>query len=618
MTAVVACPGCVAAPASSATAAPEADLVLHLPDIHCAGCIASVESTLAAMPGVRNARVNLTLRRAMVATDGTVGADALIARLAEAGHRAQGFESGVRTGQSPEMRDLVMRIGVAGFAAMNVMLLSVAVWSGATDVTAQMFHLVSAAIALPAVAWAGQPFFASAVRALGARRLNMDVPIAVAILLASLVSLSVALGASDRPGWFDAALTLTFFLLVGRYLDLSGRQAARSAAAELAALEVPQAIRLEAGRERIVAARDLAVGDLVLVRPGNRIPADGTLTEGESDLDRSMLTGESLPEPVAPGTEVAAGEMNLTGPLTLRVARAGAETGLSRLAAIVATAEMQRSRYSGFADRVARAYAPTVHILGALAFVAWWATNGDALRALDVAISVLIITCPCALGLAVPAVSTVSTARLFRAGLLVKSATALERLAEVDTVIFDKTGTLTTGELRLRPGGEGGDHETLALAAGLARGSSHPLSRAIAAAAEAAGISPLKVEALREIAGRGVEGIHDGRRVRLGRPGWAGEASGSVVLDDGTGRGPVAGPARGSASGSTRCRARMRGTASRGWKAWATGSGFCRAMPRRVSRRSPRASASRTPRVGCRRKRSTRRWRGCRPRDGSA
>ncbi len=512
---------------------PAVDMVLHLPDIHCAGCIATVETALSAVPGVRDARVNLTLRRAMVVSDGSVTPATLVACLAAAGHRATPFEPGVRTGQSAEMRDLIALIGVAGFATLNVMLLSVAVWSGASQVTAQMFHLISAAIALPAVAWAGRPFFISAFGALRARRMNMDVPITVAILLASGVSLSVALGASDRPGWFDAALTLTFFLLIGRYLDLAGRQAARSAAAELAALEVPQAIRLDAGIERVVAARDLRAGDLVLVRPGDRIPVDGTVTEGTSDVDRSALTGESLPDAVGPGTEVAAGEMNLTGLLTLRVQRAGRETSLGRLAALVATAEMQRSRYSGFADRVARAYAPTVHVLGALAFAIWWAATGDPMRALDVAISVLVITCPCALGLAVPAVSTVSTARLFRAGLLVKSATALERLAEVDTVVFDKTGTLTTGALVLR---DGTDRQALALAAGLARGSSHPLSRAIAAAAEASGVVPRKVEALREIAGLGVEGVWKGRPVRLGRPGWAGEGAGSVLLDDGTGR----------------------------------------------------------------------------------
>ncbi|APX90804.1 hypothetical protein BV394_14685 [Brevirhabdus pacifica] len=536
MSTLATCPGCAIPPRPVPAETIRADLVLHLPDIHCAACIASVETMLAEVPGVRSARVNLTLRRAMVETDGSVEAPDLIARLAAGGHRASVFEPGVRTGQSPEMRDLASRIGVAGFAAMNVMLLSVAVWAGAGDVTARMFHLISGAIALPAVAWAGQPFFRSAYRALRAGRMNMDVPISLAIILASAVSLAVALGSSDRPGWFEAALSLTFFLLIGRYLDMAGRHASRSAAAELAALEVPQAIRLANGAEEIVPARSLAPGDHVLIRPGDRIPADGRVIDGDSDLDRSILTGESLPVAISPGADVAAGELNLTGTLTLRVTRAGAETGLARLAAMVATAEMQRSRYTGFADRASRLYAPAVHALGAMAFVMWWSLTGDPIRGIDVAISVLVITCPCALGLAVPAVSTVSTARLFRAGLLVRSPTALERLAEVDTVVFDKTGTLTTGELRL---GADTDPKALALAAGLARGSSHPLSRAIAKAARARGISPAPVGALQEKAGRGVEGIFHGERIRLGRPGWAGAmgaGGGSVQLLDGAGK----------------------------------------------------------------------------------
>ncbi|SFE22184.1 heavy metal translocating P-type ATPase [Roseivivax sediminis] len=504
---------------------------LHLPDIHCAACIAEVEEALRAAPGVTGARVNLTLKRASV-EGGGLTATPLIEALAAAGHRAQELDPSLLAGQGGEMRDLLMRTGVAGFAMMNVMLLSVAVWSGAADATAQLFHLISAAIAIPAVAFAGRPFFASALRALGHGRLNMDVPISLAIVLAAGVSLMNALTGSEQHAWFDAALALTFFLLIGRCLDQAGRRAARSAAAELAALDVPQAILLTDAGPRVVRAETLAPGDRIEVRPGDRFPADGIVAEGRSDIDRSALNGESAPAPVAPGGAVSAGEINLSGPLVVTVERAGRDTALSRLTDLVATAEAQRSRYSGVADRAARAYAPLVHILSAGAFVAWFWATADGWRALDVAIATLVITCPCALGLAVPAVSTVATGRLFRRGLLVKSQTALERLAEVDMVVFDKTGTLTTGAARLTGSPE---PRALALAAGLATASRHPYSQAIRAAAEARGIAPAAVSEVVEVPGRGVEAQHEGRRVRLGHPGWIGAAGDGVMLDDGEG-----------------------------------------------------------------------------------
>ncbi|MCV6595261.1 MAG: ATPase, partial [Silicimonas sp.] len=209
--------------------------------------------------------------------------------------------------------DLLMRLAVAGFASMNVMLLSVSVWSGATDATRDMFHWISAAIALPAIAFSAQPFFANAWSALRVRRLNMDVPIVLAILLALVTSLwETAL--SGEHAYFDAALTLTFFLLAGRYLDYRTRAAARSAAEELTALEVPRALRLIDGTEEEVAVSALAVGDLLLVRPGGRMPVDGQIVSGQSELDRSLLTGETLPVFAEAGQIVSAGEVNLTGP----------------------------------------------------------------------------------------------------------------------------------------------------------------------------------------------------------------------------------------------------------------------------------------------------------------
>jgi len=417
-------------------------------------------------------------------------------------------------------RALLMRLAVAGFAAMNVMLLSVAVWSGATDATRDMFHWISAAITIPALAFSAQPFFRNAWAALRVKRLNMDVPITLAILLAVVTSLwETAL--AGKHAYFDAALMITFFLLAGRWLDARVRSAARSAAEELTALEVPRALRLADGVPEEIAVADLRRGDLVLVRPGARAPVDGEIVEGTSEVDRSALTGETIPQLRAAGDRMGAGEVNLTGPLTLRATAVGADTSLHQLAALVAVAESGRSRYTSLADRAAKLYAPGVHILSALAFLGWLLWSGDMRVSLNIAAAVLIITCPCALGLAVPAVTTAASGRLFGKGLLVKNATALERLAEVDTVVFDKTGTLTMGTPKTVNWTDlNKDEKSVAFA--LASGSGHPLAQAIVRAAKRDGTVPADLHNVTEHPGYGTEAKWDGGLVRLGRPAWIG------------------------------------------------------------------------------------------------
>jgi Cu2+-exporting ATPase len=422
-----------------------------------------------------------------------------------------------------------MRLGVAFFSMMNVMLLSVAVWSGAEDATRDLFHWISGAIALPTVIFSGQPFFRSAWASLRQGKLGMDVPISLALILASSISVFETWN-SGHHAYFDAAVMLAFFLLLGRYLDHRTRAIARSAAEELAALEVPRAIVLVDGEEVETVISAVAAGDLVLVRPGARMPVDGVVVAGASEVDRSLLTGESLPVPAGEGTIVSAGEVNLTGPLTVRVTAAGAESSLHRMADLVAVAEGAKTRYTSLADRASRLYSPLVHILSFSAFGYWmWATGGDLRYAINISAAVLIITCPCALGLAVPAVVTSASGRLFRRGLLIKHGTALERLAEVDTVVFDKTGTLTLGvpePVAL----EGHPQEVLSVAAALAAGSSHPLARALAEGAQALGVGPVEVTEVREVPGYGIEGQWQGARVRLGRADWCGaEAIGATA-----------------------------------------------------------------------------------------
>ena len=494
-----------------------------MPDIHCAGCIRGVESTLLAVPGVAGARVNLTRKRVSIDA-GPVQPEALIAALADAGYEAQALDASMIAAADTDVvgRQLLLRIAVAGFAMMNVMLFSVAVWSGASAATQVMFHWIAAGIAVPALLYSAQVFVASAWTALRGGRLNMDVPISLAIILATGLSLFETAQGGERV-YFDAALSLTFFLLAGRYLDHRTRVAARSASQELSALESPRAVRVRDGQRENVNVSELQIGDEIQVSAGMRVPVDGVVVQGKSDVDRSLMTGESLAINVAEGDTLAAGEENISAPLRLRATAVGEDTTLRRMAAMIETAENARSRYTALADRAAKVYAPLVHLLALVTFVGWIVYDGNVTHALNVAISVLIITCPCALGLAVPAVMTAATGRLFRKGLLVKDATALERLSEVDSVIFDKTGTLTTGRAVI----DGSDlsGEELAVLSSLAQASEHPVSKAIASSLpETTGHVPLAD--LREFPGLGVEATWQGKRVRLGHGAWVGaEAS---------------------------------------------------------------------------------------------
>ncbi|MDW4498567.1 heavy metal translocating P-type ATPase [Sulfitobacter sp. D35] len=527
MTMVSACPACEAAPLAQdrVQASEIPTLYLSVPGMHCAACIAKIERRLSALPGVAAARVNLSLKRVSLVAPG-LEPETAVEALQDIGFAAFPLDTATlapaadRTG-----RDLLMRLAVAGFAMMNVMLLSVAVWSGAQDATRDLFHLISAMIALPVVIYSGQPFFRSAWAALKARGLNMDVPISLAILLAAGMSLYETLN-SGRHAYFDAALSLTFFLLIGRYLDHRSRSEARSAAQELSALEVRRAQRLREGRTEQVPLSELVVGDRLLIPTGARVPVDGVLQGGGALTDRSFLTGESEAVALEAGAVVQAGEVNLGPAIEVTATAVGPDTTLRRVAALVETAETARNRYTALADRAAQVYAPVVHLLALVAFLGWVAFDGDVRHALNVAIAVLIITCPCALGLAVPAVATAAIGRLYRLGVLVKSGTALERLAEIDTVVFDKTGTLTLPGVDVDAEGFGATERSVLRA--LSQSSDHPVSRALAETL--AEVAPAELSGITEVRGCGIEGRLGARIVRLGKGSWLGEDTSALCL----------------------------------------------------------------------------------------
>ncbi len=524
---MAACPACVAMPTIVTETTTRSDtlrrLEFSLPTIHCAACISGVETGLTKLPEIKGARVNLTRKRVSVTVEDIPGIEErLIGLLTSWGYPAQELDSAVLDAETTDKagRDLLARLAVAGFAAMNVMLLSVSVWSGAEAATRDFLHWVSAAIALPAVAFAAVPFFRNAWTALSVGHLNMDVPISLALILASAVSLLETIEGGEHA-YFDAALSLTFFLLLGRYLDHRTRAVARSAAAELAALEVHKAERVTVNGGRETVPMDaLREGDLISVSVGARVPVDGRIMEGRSELDPSMLTGETMPEAVEPGGYAIAGMLNLTGPLIISAENIGEETLLMQITRLVEAAETLKNRYTSLAEKAAKIYAPLVHILSAAAFLFWGLYSGDWRLATNIAAAVLIITCPCALGLAVPAVLTAASGRLFRNGVLLKEGIALERLAEVDTVVFDKTGTLTTGKPRLT-NGENIEPRLLAIAAALAIDSAHPLSCAIVAFTDICA----DVTDIVEEPGMGTAGKFDGLEVRLGRAEWCGVAA---------------------------------------------------------------------------------------------
>jgi len=503
------------------------EIALLVGGITCAACAWLIEQVLAHEPDVTWARQALATRRLVIRWRGPAArADAFGARLAALGFTAAPFDpSCLASADDEETRRLMRAMGVAAFASMNVMLVSVAVWTGHASgdmgpATRDLMHWLAALIGLPAILWCGLPFYRSALAALRAGRTNMDVPISLGVLLTAAMSLSETIRGGPYA-YFDSAVTLVFLLLVGRFLDRRMRARARRAAAQLLALgRAPVSVLGEDGRARPRAPDAVRAGERVLVAAGERIGVDGVVVAGRSDVDTSLVTGESVPRAAAPGDAVQAGTLNLGGPLTVRVTASGSGTALAAIVRMMEAAEAGRGRIRALADRVAGWYTPVVHILAAGTFLLWWGWFGLAWQpALVNAVAVLIITCPCALGIAVPAVHVAAAGRLMRGGVLVASGSALDRLAEADVAVLDKTGTLTRGRPVLLAGGwSDGD---LALAGSLAAASRHPLARALAAAAGVAA-----AEGVVEHPGEGLSRATPSGTVRLGNAAFAGAVPG--------------------------------------------------------------------------------------------
>ena len=489
---------------------------LSVPGVHCAHCIRTVESGLLHLPGVEAARVNLSTRRASVKWRGEQAPN-IIETLAALGFPAHVFEVAEEQ-KDAELARLIRALAVAGFAAMNIMLLSVSIWSGAEPETRQAFHWISAALALPCLVYSGRIFFVSAWSALRSGRTNMDVPISIGVSLAFALSLYDTINHGTHA-YFDAATSLIFFLLIGRTLDHVMREKARAAVQGLIRLTPRGAMVLrDDGSRDYLPIDDIEPGMRIALAAGDRIPVDGVVIDGRSELDCAIATGESVPRPMAPGEAIQAGTLNLTGPLTMISTARARDSFLAEMVRLMEAAEGGRAGYRRLADRMAALYSPVVHATAFLTFLGWMAVTGDWHRAISIAIAVLIITCPCALGLAVPIVQVMAARRLFENGILVKDGSGIERLAEIDTAVFDKTGTLTTPDVQLCETASL-DRSTLAIAAALGAHSKHPQSRALSLFAD--NVNTPAPSDIREHAGLGIEGWHDGKLYRLGRGAWA-------------------------------------------------------------------------------------------------
>lgn len=508
--------------------APLEDSRFAVPGMRCAGCISKLETGMGSLPGVVAARVNFSAKQLAVTHEASINDRVLIAEIGKLGFQAQPLSANPLGRDDRERKRLIRALGVAGFGMMNVMLLSVSVWSGAAGTTRELFAWLSALIGVPVIAYAGRPFFDSALMALRNGRTNMDVPISIGVILATGMSLYETI-AGGGEAYFESAAMLLFFLLAGRTLDAVMRDRARAGIESLLRQQAPGAMVLDAtGATRWVKADDLAPGDRMLVAAGENLAADGIIERGASQCDISLVTGESAPRNCGVGDRVIAGAVNLSAPIAVRVTASGRDTVIADIARLMDEAGQSRSRYVRIADRASRLYAPAVHTLAVVAFLGWMIAGAGWHHSLTIAAAVLIITCPCALGLAVPVSQVVAAGALMRRGVLVKDGSALERFAQIDRALFDKTGTITLG--RLKPLDlDRLTQEQGAVALALAQASRHPIAAAIRDELAARGITPASIGDLAEQSGEGMRGTYRGQQVSLGRPQSAENVDGSVT-----------------------------------------------------------------------------------------
>ncbi|MCA9668485.1 MAG: heavy metal translocating P-type ATPase, partial [Myxococcales bacterium] len=494
-------------------------LRLHVGGMSCAACSGRVERVLRRTPGVLAAQVNLTSAMATVAVaaDGEVDADAIAAVIARTGFQAEAApstaeEHAALDAQAQRMarRELWMLVGAAALTAA-LMAPMFARLFGATLVLPAWLQLLLAA---PVQLLAGARFYVGAYRALRARSTNMDV--LVALGTSAAFGMSLALLGSEAPLYFEGAAAIITFVRFGKWLEERAKRSASSALRALVSLR-PDTARVKRDRGEIeVPVEAVGRGEIVVVRPGERVAVDGTVVAGHSHVDESLITGESLPVPRAVGDAVIGGSINVEGLLEVQATDVGETSALARIVELVQQAQASKAPVQRLVDQVTAVFVPVILALSALTFVGWLVSGAVLTKAAITAVSVLVIACPCALGLATPTALVVGTGAAARAGILIRDAQALELARAVDVVVFDKTGTLTEGKPQVRgvvvaEGALEGEDELVALVASAQRGSEHPLARAIEREAAARELETQSPEAFEALAGRGIAATVGGR-----------------------------------------------------------------------------------------------------------
>ncbi|MGE5525218.1 MAG: heavy metal translocating P-type ATPase [Rhodospirillaceae bacterium] len=500
----------------------EKEAALLLDGVTCAACLWLIEQRLARHDGVAAVTVNYATRRLSVRwNDEVTKLSRVLSAVSELGYRAEPYDSArAECALRAERRAMLWRLFVSGFAMMQVMMYALPAYVADDTLTAdadRLMRFASIALTLPVVLWAALPFYRSAWRQLAAGQVGMDVPITLGIIVAFGASL-VATVSGVGAVYYDSVSMFVFLLLGARFLELGARAKAASAQERLLRLAPAIAERLEDYPRKLESRRVPAVtlepGDFLLVRPGASIPADGTVVDGASAVDESLITGEARPARKAVGDGLIRGAVNTENALVMEVERVGPETVLAGIVRLMDRALGERPRVGELADTVGKWFVAGLLVFAVLAAAAWYAV--DPSRALWIAIAILVVSCPCALSLATPAALTAATGSLYRSGVLVTRGHALETLAAATHYVFDKTGTLTTGRLALvetMPLGQASREACLALAAALEARSEHPIAKAIAASADSGALRAARV---RNLPGKGVEGIVDGRFLRIG------------------------------------------------------------------------------------------------------
>ncbi|MGB5064449.1 MAG: HAD-IC family P-type ATPase, partial [Candidatus Competibacter sp.] len=497
----------------------EAALILE--GIVCAACVWLNERHVNALPGVLEFRVNYSTHRALLCWDERqIKLSQVLAAIAAIGYIAHPFDPSRQEAlQKRERAVALRRLAVAGLGSMQVMMLAVGLYAGeyqGMEIGMRDFlRWICLVLAVPVVAYSAQPFFGAAWRDVRRRQLGMDVPVSLAVLAAFVASIWHT-WQGDGEVYYDSVTMFVFFLLTGRFLEMTARHRAGQISEALVRMLPASAIRLDAdGVEQVVPVAELAPGDRVLVRPGETIPADGRVEEGTSSVDESLLTGESLPLSRRLGDALIGGALNVESPLVMRIEKVGAETVLSAIVRLLDRAQSEKPRLALLADRIAAWFVAVLLGVAAAVWLVWWSLS-DFDTAFRITLSVLVVTCPCALSLATPTAIVAATGALTRLGVLTTRGHALETLARVTVVIFDKTGTLTYGRPQVaavEPESGLEARHCLALAAALERGSEHPVGRALA---ETASVSMPIATDLRNNPGDGVEGWIEGRCYRVG------------------------------------------------------------------------------------------------------